>query len=44
MVFADDLVPFDVTETKGHSPVVADVSCSRQRAVGETIDDYALIE
>jgi len=44
MVFADDLVPFDVTETKGHSPVVADVSCGGQRAVGETIDDYTLIE
>jgi hypothetical protein len=44
MVFADDLVPFDVTETKGHSPVVADVSCGGQRAVGETIDYYAFIE
>jgi hypothetical protein len=31
-------------ETKGHSPVVADVSCGGQRAVGETIDYYALIE
>ena len=44
MVFADDLVPFNVTETKGHSPVVADVSCGGQRPVGETRDDYALIE
>src|SRR5260370_34146363 len=38
------LVPFDVTETKGDSPVMADVSCGGQRAVGETIDHYALIE
>jgi len=44
VVFADDLIPFDVTETKGHSPVVADVSCGGQRAVGKTIDHYALIE
>jgi hypothetical protein len=44
MVFANDLVPFDVTETKGHSPMRADVSCGGQRAVGETIDDYTLIE
>jgi hypothetical protein len=44
VVFADDLVPFDLTEAKGHSPVVADVSCSRQGTVGQAIDDDPLIE
>jgi hypothetical protein len=44
VVFADDLVPFDLTETKRNSPVVADVSCGRQGTVGEAIDDYPLIE
>jgi len=44
VVLADDFVPFDLTEAEGHSPVVADVSCSRQRTVGETIDYYPLIE
>jgi hypothetical protein len=44
VVFTDDLVPIDVTETKGHSSVMADVPCGRQGAVGEAINDYALIE
>jgi hypothetical protein len=44
VVFTDDLVPVDVTETKGNSPVMADVPCGRHRAVGEAINDYALIE
>jgi hypothetical protein len=44
VVFADDLVPFNVTETKGHSPVMADVSCGREGTIREAINDYSLIE
>jgi hypothetical protein len=44
VVFTDDLVPIDVTETKGHSSVMADVPCGRQGVVGEAINDYALIK
>jgi hypothetical protein len=44
VVFADDLVPFNVTETKGHSSVMADVSRGTQRAIREAINDYSLIE
>jgi hypothetical protein len=44
VVFADDLVSFDVAHAEWDTAVKADVSGRRQGAIGETVNHHPFIE
>jgi hypothetical protein len=44
VIFADDLVSFDRAHAERHSPVIADIPCSGERAVRQPIYDDTLVE
>ena len=44
VIFANDLVAFDVAKTERNSAVVADIASGRHRAVRKPVDNDTLVQ